>query len=74
MSGKGFYRVKVEEPGVAEGPGARRALVLRVYRDGVEVEAVTFDLSASGAQGLLDEVRYLEWTGHEDGSATDLPR
>jgi hypothetical protein len=60
MEDRGFYRVRVEERG--GGPGRPlRVLALHFYRDGVEVEALEFELSPSGARGLLDEVRWLEW-------------
>jgi hypothetical protein len=29
----------------------------------VKVEALEFELTPKGAQGLLDEVRWLEWKG-----------
>jgi hypothetical protein len=59
----GFYRVKVEER--ASSDGTVPVLVLHVYRDGIEVETLDFDLSPSGSQGLIDEVRWLEFRhGH----------
>jgi hypothetical protein len=61
----GFYRLKVEDRGNGEAAEMRRVLVLRVYRDGVEVEAIEFDLSPLGARSLLDEVRWLEWKAEQ---------
>jgi hypothetical protein len=60
---EGFYRVRVEEAGRADDTQARRALVLHVYRDGVEAETIEFELSPVGARSLLDEMRWLEWKG-----------
>jgi len=56
-----LYRVKVEPCGSGERDDGRRQLMLHVYRDGVESEALGFELTAAGARALLDEVRWLEW-------------
>jgi hypothetical protein len=56
-----MYRIKVEECGSGERGDLRKVLVLHVYRDGVEAETLEFELSAVGARGLLDEMRWLEW-------------
>jgi hypothetical protein len=56
-----FYRVKVEERGNGDLVTIRRVLVLHVYKEGVEVEALDFELSALGATSLCDEVRWLDW-------------
>jgi hypothetical protein len=61
MRDRGFYRVKVEERDGADPGQPARVLALHVYRDGVEAEALAFDLSEHGARDLLDEVRWLEW-------------
>jgi len=56
----GFYRVKVEERGGGDGT-VRRVLVLHVYRDGVEAEALEYELSDAGSHGLVDEIRWQEF-------------
>lgn len=60
MEDRGFYRVRVEDRGGSPGRPLR-VLALHFYRDGVEAEALDFELSPTGARGLLDEVRWLEW-------------
>jgi hypothetical protein len=61
MRDHGFYRVKVEERDSGSPDTHLRVLALHVYRDGVEAEALDFELSRHGARDLLDEVRWLEW-------------
>lgn len=56
----GFYRVKVEERGRGDGT-SRQVLVLHVFRDGVEAEALDFELTPTGSRGLVDEVNWLEF-------------
>jgi hypothetical protein len=67
MRAHGFYRVKVEERDGGSPDRHLRVLALRVYRDGVEAEALDFELSPLGARGLLDEVRWLEWKSASEG-------
>ncbi len=60
-----FYRVKVEERGRADGT-SRQVLALHFFRNGVEAEALDFELTPSGSRGLVDEVRWLEFRyGHD---------
>jgi len=61
--------VKVEERNGGLPDRHLRVLALHVYRDGVEAEALDFELSPLGARGLLDEVRWLEWRGGSGGSS-----
>ena len=61
MRDLGFYRVKVEERDGGSPGRPVRVLALHVYREGIEAEALEFDLSPHGARDLLDEVRWLEW-------------
>jgi hypothetical protein len=60
--GRCLYRVKVEPRGTGEhGEDMGRLLVLHVYQGGVEIDTLDFELTETGARGLLDEVRWLEW-------------
>jgi hypothetical protein len=57
-----LYRVKVEPRGTGEhGEEFGSLLVLHVYQGGVEIDTLDFELTETGARGLLDEVRWLEW-------------
>ncbi len=61
-SGLCLYRVKVEPRGTGEhGEDMGKLLVLHVYQGGVEIDTLDFELTETGARGLLDEVRWLEW-------------
>jgi hypothetical protein len=60
--GRCLYRVKVEPRGTGEhGEDLGKLLVLHVYQGGVEIDTLDFELTETGARGLLDEVRWLEW-------------
>jgi hypothetical protein len=60
--GRCLYRVKVEPRGAGEhGEDLGKLLVLHVYQGGVEIDTLDFELTETGARGLLDEVRWLEW-------------
>jgi hypothetical protein len=60
--GRCLYRVKVEPRGTGEhGGDLGKLLVLHVYQGGVEIDTLDFELTETGARGLLDEVRWLEW-------------
>ncbi len=60
--GRCLYRVKVEPRGTgAHGEHMGSLLVLHVYQGGVEIDTLDFELTETGARGLLDEVRWLEW-------------
>jgi hypothetical protein len=69
MTERGFYRVKVEERDLGQPDQHLRVLALHVYRDGVEAEALDFELSPLGARGLLDEVRWMEWKTDSGGAS-----
>jgi hypothetical protein len=69
MTERGFYRVKVEERDRGNPGQHLRVLALHVYRDGVEAEALDFELSPLGARGLLDEVRWIEWKTDSGGAS-----